>query len=76
MEPMKRTAQAVLFHWGQTVLWITRSSTARHTKSAADFDKRHSRIVIPTEAEESSSFVVPPGLVSKQNNKTSYDRNR
>ena len=45
-------------------------------KSAADFEKRYSCIVIPTEAEESSSFVVPPGLVSKQNNKTSYDRNR
>ena len=75
MEPMKRTAQAVFF-LGQTVLWTTRSSAARNTKSAADFEKRYSCIVIPTEAEESSSFVVPPGLVSKQNNKTSYDRNR
>ncbi len=76
MEPMKRTAQAVFFLLGQTVLWTTRSSAARNTKSAADFEKRYSCIVIPTEAEESSSFVVPPGLVSKQNNKTSYDRTR
>ena len=68
MEPMKRTAQAVFFLLGQTVLWTTRRSAARNTKSAADFEKRYSCIVIPTEAEESSSFALPLGLVRKQKN--------
>ena len=76
MTETKKDRVSGLFLLGQTVLWTTRSSAARNAKSAAYFEKRYSCIVIPTEAEESSSFVVPPGLVSKQNNKTSYDRNR
>ena len=70
MEPMKKDRASGLFLLGQTVLWTTRSSAARNTKNAADFEKRYSCIVIPTEAEESSSFALPQGLVRKRKNGT------
>ncbi len=70
MTEMKKDRASGLFLLWQTVLWTTRSSAARNTKSAADFDKRYSRIVIPTEAEESSSFALPLWLVRKQKNGT------
>lgn len=69
MTEMKKDRESGLFFGANGSLWTTRSSAVRNTKSAADFEKRYSCIVIPTEAEESSSFVVPPGLVSKQNNR-------